>query len=146
MLASRISGDFKLVFRICARTGDDGFHLGLLSGKLVEISVFLAIGRINFFQPGFGSEHIAHTGLNAFAHGLGRIELRLLRQIPNSQIGHGYGLAFDLLVQTRHNSQQRGFTGSIGAEHANFCAGEEAKRDILKNESLGRHHLADAVH
>ena len=134
------------MLRICARTGDDGLHLGLLGRELVEIGVLFAISGVDFLQPRFGSEHIPHTGFNAFAHGLGGVKLRLLWQVTNSQIGHRDGLALNLLVHTRHDFQQGRFTRAIGSQHANLGTGEEAERDVFENEALGRHHLADAVH
>ena len=122
-----IGGNFQLVFRIGAGAANDGLHLGLLFSQRVKIGVFLTVGGVNFFQTGFGGEHITHAAFNAFAHGLIRVELRLLRQVANVEARHGNGLALKFLVHTRHDFQQRGFAGTIGAQHADLGAREETE-------------------
>ena len=129
-----------------AGAADDGLHLGLLFRQRVEIGVFLAIGGVDFLQPRLGLEHIAHAGFDALAHGLVRIELRLLRQVADIEARHRDRLAFKFLVNTGHDLEQGRFARTIGSQHTDLGAGEETKGDVLENEALGRDDLAQAVH
>ena len=144
--AQGVGGDLKLVLGVSPRAANDGLHLGLLFGERVEISVFFAVSGVDFFQPRFGLEDIAHARFNAFAHGLLGVQLRLLRQITNIQTRHGDGFAFKLLVNTRHDLEQGGLAGTIGSQNAYFGAREEAEGNVFENELLRRNDLAEVIH
>ena len=60
--------------------------------------------------------------------------------------GCGARLALDVLVDARHDLQQRRLAGAIQAEYADLGAGEEAQADVAQNDALGRHDLANPVH
>src|SRR5207244_10535592 len=60
--------------------------------------------------------------------------------------GHADHFAFVVVVDPRHDFEQRGLPGTIQAEHADLGAGEEVERDVLQDAALGRHDLADAAH
>ena len=145
-MAQGVGRDFKLVLRVSAGAGNDGLHLGLLGGQLVKIGVFFSVGGVNFFQPGFGGVQAAHAGLHTFTHGLLGVQLGLLRQVTDVQTRHRGGFALDLLVHTRHDFEQGGLPGAVGAQYADLGAGEETERNVFENMPLGRHDLADAVH
>jgi hypothetical protein len=134
------------VLGIGAGGGDDGFQAGLLGGQRVEIGIGLAVGRVHGFELGLGGKHRAHAGFDAFAHGVGRVQLGLLRQVADVQAGHGGGFTLDLLVQSGHDLEQGGLAGAVGAQHADLGAGEKAERHLLEDVALGRHDLADLVH
>jgi hypothetical protein len=106
-----IGGNFHLMVDIIGTAGrgggDDGLQLGLLGGQLVKIGIRFGIGCIHLFQALARSEHIAQPFLDRLAHGMRRVQLRLLRQIAYLDARHGNGLAFDLLIDARHDLEQR---------------------------------------
>ena len=145
--AQRVGGDLQLqVGVLAAGGGDDRLQLGLLGRQLVEIGIGLGIGGIDLVEPRLGGEHAADALLHRLAHGLGRVELRLLRQVADVQARHRHGLAFDVLVQPGHDLQQGGLARAVEAEHADLGAGKEGQADVLQDLPLRRHDLADAVH
>ena len=144
--AQGIGGYFQLVLGVGAGAAKDGFHLGLFFGQRIKIGTVLAIGGVDFFEPRFGLEDVPHPGFDAFAHALIGVELRLLRQIANVQTRHRHGFALKLLIHTRHDLEQRGLAGTIGAEHADLGAGKETEGNVFENELLRRNDLAEAVH
>ena len=125
--AQGVGGNFQLVLGIGTGAADDGLHLGLFSRELVEVGVGLTVGGVDLVQPCLGLEQSAHAGLHAFTHALGRVELRLLWQITDVQIGHRRCLALDLLVHAGHDLEQGGLARAIGTQHADLRAGEKAQ-------------------
>jgi len=90
--------------------------------------------------------HLTQAFFHRLTHVLLRVELRLLRQVPDADTRHGDGFALDFLVDASHDLEQRGLARAVGAEHADLGAGEEGQRDVLQDLSFGRHDLADPVH
>ena len=84
--------------------------------------------------------------LDVAAHVLRRVELRLLRQEADLDAGLRPRFAFELLVDARHDAQQRRLAGAVQAEHADLGAREEAQGDVAQDDALRRHDLADAIH
>ena len=125
---------------------DDGFQLALFAGQLVEICIRVGVGRIDLVQPGHGAFHLADRLFDRFAHGLLRIQLRLLRQVADLDTGLRTGFPFDLGIDACHDAQQGRFTGAVQTQHADLGAREEGEGDVLENMTLGRHYLADPVH
>ena len=144
--AQRVGGDLQLVLDVVAGGGQHRFVFRLLRGQLVEIGVGLGVGGIDFVQFLPRLQHLAQALLDRLAHGLVRVELRLLRQIADRHIGHGNGLALDVLVQPGHDLEHGGLARAVQAEHADLGAGEKAERDVLEDLALGRNDLAHAVH
>ena len=144
--AQRIGGDLHLVRGIAAACCDDVFQAGLLGGKRVEIGIRLGIGGVHRIQLGLRFHHFAQGGLHFLAHGLGRIEHGLLRQVADLHVGQVLHLAVVFLVLQRHDAQHRGFTRAIQTQQADLGAGEEAEGDILDDLTLGRNDFAHAEH
>jgi hypothetical protein len=145
--AQRVCGQFQLQVGVfAAGGGDDGFEVVLLGGQFVEIGVGLGIFGVDLVEPLLGRQHAADALFNGFAHGLVGVELRLLRQVADFQVGHGHGLAFDLLVQAGHDLEQGALARAVDAQHADLGAREEGQADVLQDLPLRRHDLADAVH
>ena len=145
--AQRVGGHLELqVSVLAASCGNDGFQLGLLRGQLVKVRIRLGVLGVHLVQPLLGREHAADALLHRLAHRQRRIHLRLLRQVADVQAGHGHGLALDVLVQARHDLQQRGLARAVQAQHTDLRAREEGQRDVLQDLPLRRHDLADAVH
>ena len=144
--AQCVGGDFNLVLRVGAGSGDHGFELALFCSECVEVGIFFGVGRVDFLQALFGVVDFAHGFVNGVAHGVLGVQLGLLLQVADAQARHGDGLALDLLVHAGHDLQQGGFARTVQAEHADLGAGEEGQRDVFQDLPLGRHGLGDAVH
>ena len=54
--------------------------------------------------------------------------------------------ALELLVDARHDLQQRAFAGAVGAEHADLGAGIEREPDVIEDDARRRNHLAQSLH
>ena len=53
---------------------------------------------------------------------------------------------FNICINARHDAQQGGLTGTVKAQYADFCAREEAQRDVFKNMTFRRNDFADTMH
>jgi len=84
--------------------------------------------------------------LDLLAHGLGGVELRLLRQVADLDARLRARLAEDVGVHAGHDAQQRRLARAVQAEHADLGAGEEGQRDVLQDLAFRGHHLAHPVH
>jgi hypothetical protein len=91
-------------------------------------------------------DHLAEAFLDDLAHAAAGVEVGFLRQVADADAGLRAGLALDVLVDAGHDPQQRGLARAVQAEHADLGAGEEAERDVLEDETLGRNDLAHPVH
>ncbi len=124
----------------------DGFELGLFGGQLVEVSIRFGVGGVDFVQAGLGVLDHADGFFDHFAHGLGRVQDRFLRQVADVQIGHRAGFAFELGVDAGHDFQQGGFTRTVEAEHADLGAGEKRQRNVFQDFPLRRNNFAQPMH
>ena len=87
--AQRVGGDLELMLDVVAGgSGDDRLEFRLLGREFVEVGVGLGIGGVDLVQALLRAEHLAQALLHRLAHGLVRIELRLLRQIADAHVGH----------------------------------------------------------
>ncbi|MNG89271.1 hypothetical protein D3C79_481300 [compost metagenome] len=145
--AQGVGGNVQLALQVVAVGGlQDGFQLGLLGGQLVEVGIRFGVGRVDLVQARLGVLDHADRFLDHFTHGLARIELRLLRQVADVDVGHRTGFAVEFLVDARHDPQQGRFTGAVQAEHADLGAREERQGNVLENFPLRRHDLAQPMH
>ena len=142
----RVGGDFHLHAGIRAVGGDDRFVFRLVGGELVEVRVGLGVRGVDLVEPGLGFEHRAHAFLDDLAHGLIRVELRLLRQVTDAQIGHRHRLAFEFDVGAGHDAQQAGLAGAVEPQHADLGPRKERERNVLEDDALGGHDLAHPIH
>ena len=78
----------------------------------------------------------AIASIDVLAHGLGRIELRLLRQVADLQARLRPCLAVEFLVDAGHDLQQRRFARAVVAEHADLGAGKESSSEISRRISF----------
>ena len=140
-----IGRDFHLRVEISAGGGEDRLAFRLLLGQLVEVGVGLGIGGVDFIQPGFGRHDLAQPGFHCLAHGVRRIELRLLRQVADADARHRDRFAFDVLVHSRHDADERGLAGAVETQQADLGSREKAQGNVFQNLPLGRNDLADSV-
>src|SRR5262249_42087720 len=74
------------------------------------------------------------------------IELRLLRQIADARALGGPGFAGIVLVEPRHDPQQRRLAGAIDAQHADFGIRVERQIDALQDLAVARIDLGQILH
>ena len=111
---------------------DNLFELALLCGKLIEVRIRLGVFGIDFVQPLQRVNHFGDRFFHGLAHGVFRVELRLLRQVADFDAGLRTRFTFDLGVDTGHDAQQGRFTGAVQTEHTDFRAGEKLREIFFK--------------
>lgn len=125
---------------------DDLFILALLRGQLVEVRIRLSVFGIHFIQTFQRVNHFGYRFFNGFANGVFRVQLRFLRQVTNLDARLRTGFTFDVCINAGHDAQQGGLTGTVETQNTDFCAREEAQRDIFKNMTFRRDNFADTMH
>ncbi len=96
--------------------------LGVVGGELVEaVEQRLGLGDALL--------HVAE-------HVLGLVEMGLLLEHPHRGARRERGLPAVLLVEPRHDPQQRGLAGAVVAEHADLRAGVERERELVESTVL----------
>ncbi len=126
--AQGVGGDLELALQIPAFCGVDGIlQFALLFQQRVHLVVAHRFGEavadgVEFLDQ---LQDRAHGLLDIAAHILRRVEGRFLGQVADVDAGLGAGLAMMVLVDARHDAQQRGLAGAVQAEHADLGAGEE---------------------
>ncbi len=145
--AQRIGGHFELALQVVAIAGlQDRLELGLFSRQLVEIGVRLRVSGIDFVQPCLSVLDHADSFFDHFTYGLGRVELRLLGQVADIQLGHRARFTVKFGVDTGHDFQQGGFTRAVKAKDADLGAGEKRKGDVFQDFPLRRNNFAQPMH
>ncbi len=112
----------------------------------------IKVGILVAHRHGDGFEFVQQRlgGANAFhnipKHVLGGIQLRLLRQVANTDAISGPGFAVKLGVDAGHDLHQGRFTGTIAAKNADLGARQETQPDILQNLAATGIDLGQALH
>jgi hypothetical protein len=75
-----------------------------------------------------------------------RVELGLLRQVPDPGARKRTRVAEEVLVHARHDAQQGGLARAVGPEDADLGAGVEREVDALEDLSGGGHDLSEVAH
>jgi hypothetical protein len=83
---------------------------------------------------------------NVSLHRLGRIELRLLRQISHRRALGRPCLAGDVFIHASHDLEQRRFAGAVQPEDADFGARQERQPNVLQDFAAARIDLGEALH
>ncbi len=147
--AQRVGGDLELALQFpAADRVDRVLHLRLFVHEAVHLVVGHRLGEAvaDRVEPVDEALHVADAFADDRAHRLALVEQRFLRQVADLDARLRARLALDVLVDARHDLQQRRFAGAIQAEYADLGAGEEAQADVAQNDALGRHDLANPVH
>ena len=106
-------------------------QLGHLVGGLVRIvGGDLVVAVEDRLLGGDALHHV-------LAHGLFRIELRLLFQVADAGAFGDPAFAGELGVDAGHDAQQRGLAGAVDAEHADLGVRVERQVDVIQH-LLGR--------
>ena len=137
--AQRFHRDLELVVeRPAVDRVDLVLQLAHLLHQRVEIGVVLGIAHLRRA----GVEAIDHVGdfaravLDVLEHGLGRVELGLLRQIADGDVLARPGLAGEVLVDAGHDLHQRRLAGAVGADDADLGALVELQVDVAEHRLL----------
>ncbi len=77
---------------------------------------------------------------------LALVELWLLLEHADARARCELRLAAVLLVDARHDPQQRRLASAVVAEHADLRAGKERERDVVEHRLVGRVQLRQPVH
>jgi hypothetical protein len=145
--AQRVGGHFELALqRVRVVGGEQVFQLLLLLGQLVEIGAFFGVFGVDLVQALLRVENFGDAFFDRFAHGLFRIQLRLLRQIADLGAGVGACLTLEVGVHAGHDFQHGGLACAVDAEQADFGAREKGQRDVLDDLALRGNDLAHPVH
>ena len=113
-------------------------HLALALDQLVHLVVGHGIGEalVDLVVLVQKVDRLLHALLHHLAHGLGRVELRLLLEEADGVARREDRLAHELLVHAGHDPEQRALARSVQAEHADLGAVEIGKIDVLQHRFL----------
>ena len=145
--AQGVGGDFQLALEVVAVAGlQDRFELGLLGSQLVEIGIRLSVGGVDFVQACLGILDAADGFFHDFANRLVRVELRLLRQVADIQLGHRPRFAVELFIDPSHDLQQGGLARTVETQHTDLGAGKEGQGNVLEDFTLRWNDFAKPMH
>ena len=77
---------------------------------------------------------------------LGLVELGLLLEHARARAHGQRGPATVVLIDPRHDAQQRRLAGSVVAEDADLRAGEKREPDVVEHAGIGRMNLPEPLH
>ncbi len=89
---------------------------------------------------------LADAQHDVLAHRLGRIELRLLFEVADAGALGDPRLAVIFLVEAGHDPQQRRFTGTVDAEHADLGVRIERQMDVIEHLAVAGIGLGQTLH
>ena len=134
-----VHGDFDLPVQLPGvHELDLILHAGLLRQQLVHRVGFerlaqLRIDCIKALQQGSGrGDGFFHVAEHIFVW----IELRLLRHVAASEATGDPRFAFEILVPSRHDLEQRALARAIAPQHADLGAGIERQPDVFQHLTL----------
>ena len=136
----RVHGNFKLIVE---RPAIDCVNLLLKSAhflhQLVEVGIVLGVRHLggDRVEAVHHRRNRAHAIHDVAAHILGRVELRLLRQIADGDAFAGPGLADELLVDTGDDLHQRRLAGAVRPDDGDLGARQKAESNILERRLGG---------
>src|SRR5262249_16278426 len=117
---------------------EDFLHLRRIH-RLAQPRVYLVQARQERPPPGNTAPALA-------AHGLGRVQVRLLGQVPRPYAVGRLGFAEEVLIDAGHDPEQGALARAVGAEHADLGARVERQPDALEDLALGRDDLFQVLH
>ena len=139
--AQRVHGDLEVPVQLPQVLGVD---LVLQAAQLVGV-LLRPVGR-QLLVPLHDGALRRHRLLHRLEDRLGRIELRLLRQVADARPRGGEGLAREVLVQAGHDPQEGALARPVRAQHADLGAGVEGQPDPAQDLLPLRGDLAQVLH
>ena len=117
---------------------DDVLQLGLSGKQFVHLLWILVVLRqaeleVDVLKLLECVHHVLHTLLDHFLDRLGRVQLRVLRQVAHRVARGKHHLALVLCLQTGDDLHQGGFTGAVQADDADLGAIVEGEVDVLED-------------
>ncbi len=109
----------------------EGAHLG---HQGVEVGVRVSHGGRDLVEPVELALDLCHALLDVAEHGLLLVQRRLLQQDADAVARGQPGLAVGGLVNARHDLQDRGLAGAVGADHADLGSREESHGDVIQDD------------
>ena len=134
--AQRVHRDVERALQLPAVAGVDLLlQLALLGHQIVHRVVVERLGEpgrdlVEAVEQRLRLRHRLH---DVAEHVLAVVELRLLLEKAHLDALGGPGLARIVVVQPRHDLQERGLAGAVDAEDADLGAGQECERDVLQD-------------
>ena len=127
---------------------DDVLKFRLFVQELVHLVIFHRFGKLHgdFVEAVKNRLFLGDSLHHVFLDGQVRVKLRFLRQIACGAARFNPRFALELLVDARHDAQQRRLTGTILADNTNLCAIVEAQRNVLQHLFVRRIGLGHLVH
>src|SRR5439155_18319921 len=84
--------------------------------------------------------------LDVALHVLALVQRWLLSEHAHRRARRKRGVAAEVLVEPRHDAQERRLARAVVSEDADLRAWIEGERDVLEDRPVGRVHLREAVH
>src|SRR5450830_59044 len=147
--AERVHRGLQRAVQIPAVRGFDGvLHLAVLGHDLVHLGVRQALAHLlaQLVEPREQLLDRSDAFLDVLENGLLRIELRVLREIPDARPLGRERLARELLVDPRHDAEHRRLTRAVEPEDADLGAREEGKINASEDLPLRRDDLPEDLH
>src|SRR5690606_36616268 len=121
--------------------------LALLLEQRVHLVVVHRLGELaaDLIEAMDQRERVGDALLDGLPNGLLRIELRLLREVADLDARLRARLAVEILVDARHDPEQRGLAGAVQAQHADLRSGIETEADLAQDVPLRRNDLRKTV-
>ena len=88
---------------MCIFCLNDVLEAGLLLGEGIKVSVGLGVIGVNFFEPRQGVDGLLHPFFYIAPDVFFAVQLRLLWQVTDLDIGLGARLAQNVGIDARHN-------------------------------------------
>ena len=121
-------------------------QLRLTSQELIEIGIGFTKRHVDLVVLFQHVHDRLHTFLNDLAHGLVRIELRVLLQIADRVAGRPNDLALVLFLNTGDDLEQGRFTGTVQTDDTDLGAIKETQVDVLQYLFLRTETLIQSHH
>src|SRR6266478_6469689 len=118
-----------------ARGVDRVLHARLLGEHLLHLGVGerLAEPHGELVEAREQRARLGHRLLDVLEHVLRRVEHRLLRQVADADALGRQRVAREVVLDARHDPEQRRFARTVRAEHADLRARVEGERDALQD-------------
>ena len=118
--------------------GIGGVDLGLQLAHLIHESIEVGVRVRHLFgdlvKAGELAENVGGAQAHVLDDGLRLIEDGLLHEDADRVAGGQTSLAVGRLIESGHDLQDRGLTGTVGADHADLGAREERHGDIVEDD------------